>query len=484
MGASEIGGQVYKLPSLNSGSLTILLGAGASASSGLPDWGQMVSNLLTSSHLAANEDIANKIVHNGDLVLLAEAVRLQYREDEWLSALRRALYMNSNDPLTPSSMQLSAALLACEHLGKVHLATLNFDQLLEQACTQTVLELENRFTTVETDYLNESLSVQHLHGEIPCREMHRPINSPIFSFYDYLTQLQKEAPFAREYLKNALDSGSIIIAGTSFRDPDMRQWLADILRNGIKQKNHCACILIARESYPDVDARTFKTIAPVLEAQWQSLGFIPIFVDDYEDVAQLIRECSHIDEDGYLDPQTRINQLWAQLTDKYRFEDIQKIFSRLLRNNKKHLKQKLNLNTRMNATLWFAHDHRLYRYASHDRIYIKSNLLRFDPVGFDSPYIAGRAYGANKTMHETMDKHPANRWRTVVATPIVCRPKIASWRTSLPIGVLSFGIESKVPDTPPLTDALTTMSLEWARIVECFVESGGNPSALQQYGNN
>ena len=150
MGASELGTlETCVLPSLNDGKLTILLGAGASASSGLPDWEKMVANLLLALKIVDDDELAETVAHLGDLVLLAEAARsalinqTSLAEEEgvdmqWLSALQNALYGEASERLQPSSMLNNAALAACLNPQNVQLATLNFDQLLERAIDNTI----------------------------------------------------------------------------------------------------------------------------------------------------------------------------------------------------------------------------------------------------------------------------------------------------------------------------------------------------------
>ncbi len=479
MSVSELDQQVYELPNLNSGELTILLGAGASAASELPDWQEMVSKLLVSSGIAESEVVANEVSSREDLVLLAEAVHTRCNGDDasWISALREALYGGiAPAKIVPTAMQLNAALVAFEHLGSVKLATLNFDELLDQAVTEVILGWGDEADMALSDEDLELLKVEHLHGTIPLNENERTVvNRLVFSFFDYLFQIKSKEPPAKLFLDQAMKRGSLLIAGTSFRDPDMRQWLSSILQAKSDDDGHAACILLARESYRNVDKEQFCAMKPVLEAQWKSLGFNPVFVDDYEDVAQLILECPHVLEKDYLSPSERLNRLWECLTDEKQFRDIQERFVNMLQENKDEMKRMLPGGGRMNATLWVAHDDKLVRFASHDRIYLRSSLLRADPSGFDSPYVAGRAYGANKVKTVTLDDWHVGGWRTVIAHPIQVDPDTPFWCTPLPIGVLSFGIEEVVEEADEENDSLmkllTGMILQWSKVFERLIEN-------------
>lgn len=479
MSVSELDQQVYELPNLGSGELTILLGAGASAASELPDWQEMVSKLLVGSGIAESEAIANEVSSREDLVLLAEAVHERCVGDDasWISALREALYGGiAPAKIVPTTMQLNAALVAYEHLGSIKLATLNFDELLDQAVTEVILGWGDETDMAFSDEELELLKVEHLHGTIPLnKNVRTAADRLVFSFFDYLFQMKSKEPPAKLYLDQAMKRGSLLIAGTSFRDPDMRQWLSSILQAKPNDDGHAACILLARESYRNVDKTQFCLMKPILEAQWKSLGFRPVFVDDYEDAAQLILECPHVLEKDYLSPFERLNRLWEYLTDEKRFCDIQKCFVNMLQEDKEKVKKLLPGGGRMNATLWVAHGDRLVRFASHDRVYLRSSLLRADPSGFDSPYVAGQAYGANKVKTAAIDDGDAGGWRTVIAHPIRVDPDTPFWRTPLPIGVLSFGIEEAVEEADEENDSLmkllTGMILQWSKVFERLIES-------------
>lgn len=472
MSASEIDQQVFDMPSLEQGELTILLGAGASASSGLPDWSGMVSNLLLDSGTLKDRDVSELVCSTGDLVLLAESVHQQFKHNPngWLQALSRALYRDAPRMPLSSSMQLNSALIACENPGKIHLATLNFDQLLEQAVTQAFLELEDELPPTSAAIRDQELRVEHLHGVIPYgTTVDVGGNTPTFSFFDYLLQLESDMPSAKLYLTQALKRGSLLIAGTSFRDPDMRQWLASILQNNART-NHKACILLAREGYKNINKDTFLKMRPALYSQWKALGFCPIFVNDFEDVAQLIRECPYIHSPAYQSPAQRIGSLWKHLTGTDVFKSAQNKFAEKLQRNIETLNKAISSTAAMNATLWIAHDDTLVRFASHDRVYIQSDLLRENETGFDSSYIAGRAYGSNSSIIITSEDNDFGRWKSIVAYPIVIKPRCSSWYTALPVGVLSFGIGEVTRESPELTNALTRMTLSWSELLENFVE--------------
>ena len=71
--------------------LTILLGAGASTTSGLPDWDTFATRLLLESGSVTDPAIAKLLVERQDPLLVVEAARSAFG-DRWNQQLRRALY--------------------------------------------------------------------------------------------------------------------------------------------------------------------------------------------------------------------------------------------------------------------------------------------------------------------------------------------------------------------------------------------------------
>ena len=260
----------------------------------------------------------------------------------------------------------------------------------------------------------------------------------------------------------------------------MRQWLADILRNKQTASASRACILLARESFSGIDGavdkETFSRIVPALEAQWKSVGFTPVFVDDYEDVSQLIRECCYKDYLDYLAPADRIERFWKWATSKRVFESMQEKCASELLSNVEELKFLLATKGAVNATFWIARRARLIRYASHDRLYTNSKLLRDCEVGFDSNIIAGQSYGANDVRSFVADSQrpTLGRWKTVVACPVAIQPQLPGWYTALPIGVLSIGMEHVVREPDKLTDAVIEMAGCWGSYIEDLIEASGS----------
>lgn len=70
---------------------------------------------------------------------------------------------------------------------------------------------------------------------------------PVFTFHDYLSLIGDTKADARETLIRALEQGDLLIVGTSFRDPDIRQWLGKILKEQKERRIFIRLILLLLE---------------------------------------------------------------------------------------------------------------------------------------------------------------------------------------------------------------------------------------------
>lgn len=430
--------------------LTILLGAGASVPSGLPSWKDLIGNMLRQQGMTVSANMASLLCDAGDLLFLAEAVKQHCgNENEWKRCILAALYPEgaSYNPYPPSYFHQQTARLAFQHQESVHLATLNFDLLLEYAIARIAVDSgKQTFPPVE-----------HLHGKVfPASDgSSATVEDVVLTYDDYNKAMRDSKNHAKHYLEQTVTEGQhLLIAGTSFSDPDMRFWLSDVLQNS---GNSRATVLIARESMPDVTLNQFMGMKKVLAAQWESIGFHPIFVNDYTDAATLINEIGYIGNSNYCPPATRTKRLWKKLTGT-EFRSYQERFAEKLHEQASQCEALIG-HCRINVTLWIAHGSQLTRYATHDRIYLYKEQLRNETVGFDSPYIAGRVLGTNQSSSQSFEN---GIWKQVMAFPIQVQE---SKRFSiLPMAVLSIGIGKKINsfDNKNLAKKMQGMVNEWS----------------------
>ncbi|ABM10367.1 hypothetical protein M707_22565 [Arthrobacter sp. AK-YN10] len=385
---------------------TFLLGAGASVTSGLPGWDDFATRLLIQSGSVASPETAEILLARQDPLIAVEAARVSFG-DRWQQKLRIALYEGVTS-LKPSPLHLAVVghFLSGDD-ADTSLATLNFDTLLEQAIERETGEEVISHVENATDHMQ--YRVHHLHGVITPQRA----DAVILTLTDFSDLIADTESWQLDYLESALDKGVLIIAGTSYRDPDVRQWLHAALRK--KPLKHDAMVLLARQSFA-VSKDQFAEIRSALSDQWRAVGLQPVLLEDHSDAAQIIRELRHVTLPSYLSPQQRSRLLWEAHTR--RFQDLQSTHVDQLERDASTMREALDVD-RLNLTLWLANgEGELVKWAAQDRVYRDLAALRTVSTGHDSEWIAGKALGVDEVLIQDLPDDPTRRWRSVLAAPI------------------------------------------------------------------
>lgn len=413
---------------------SFFLGAGASATVGLPDWDTLARALLTRSRAVLDDDAAAAFLARQDPTVAAEAARSAAGQD-WQAIVRDALYESVDDPshLEPSVLHFAVAgYAASRDPQSTGLFTLNFDLMLEVALTRTLGELEmpaEVFSrpTAAPRAAPDTYEVSHLHGLVsPNPEVEAPF---ILTLSDF-TGIPEPA-WQLTALHDALQRGPMLIAGTSLRDPDIRQWIYDLTKTPGQVLGE-PTVILARASM-GLTTTQFERLRDPIAAQWRAIGIQPVLVHDYADAAQAILEVSAMDTDGYQAPQQRAKELLDSCLAS--FTEVQQSHAQQLSADQARLQEVLGKDA--NLTLWLADgDGRLVRWSSPDRIYRSIDQLRRIPAGHDSPWVAGKCLARDDFLALPASPDPDNvrRWKSVVACPITVQTARGPAFTS---GVLS-----------------------------------------------
>ncbi|MBD8206734.1 SIR2 family protein [Microbacterium sp. CFBP 8790] len=443
---------------------TLLLGAGASTTSGLPGWDELVTRLLVGSKAVADERAASLLLDRQDPLIVVEAAKAEFEPHQWDTKVRAALYAGVTS-LSSSALHLAVAAHALQ--GKADdtsLATLNFDTLLEDALREVALV--DVVSVSDSHERPAGYAVHHLHGVVD------PTGSSdvILTLTDFLEVLAASDAWQKTYIRDALARGALIIAGTSYRDPDVRQWLHAAGKEA--PEGHAALVLLARQGFA-VSRSEFIDLQGALERQWRAVGLTPVLLQDHADAAQVIRELRYVNQPGYLAPQERAERLWRIHRD--RFESLQKRYVAALRSDLLRMKSALDVEE-LNVTLWLADGAgTLVRWASGDRVHLDHDGLRSVEIGFDSSWIAGKALGTDNVLIQDLDEALIRRWKSVLATPVIVEfpdhPPMTV--AALTIG-LPDGAERFERSTVMWQDAFSDLANEWgARIGDALTDGGG-----------
>lgn len=405
--------------------LSVILGAGASVPAGLPGWNKLAADLLVTSGAMPDHDTAYAFLAEQDPALAAEAAKAM--TDDWQGLVTKALYGKTpaTTPLEPAILHMAVAGLAAQRLPhEVGLFTLNFDVLLEAALRRLLADAEGggevsaRSSSTPTRGAHGHFIVNHLHGVIdPTATGGGSFDDVVLTLKDFTTLASEQYPWQVNVLQQELSSGPMILAGTSYRDPDLRQWLHDLTR-GKHTSHHQRVVFLARQGL-NLDREQFARVQSALVEQWTSIGITPVLTHDHADAAQAMWELPAIGQPGYLSPQECAQTLLA--AHQERFEELQREHSRHLADELEDPKGlRRHLGDSANLTLWLADGHgNLVRWASNDRLYRSPADLRRVPTGYDSPWVAGQCLGREDVVARELAGDGSTRhWLSVVAAPI------------------------------------------------------------------
>lgn len=419
MTACELGAEVAEhLPGIaQAGHVSTLLGAGASVAAGLPSWEELAVRLLRHARAIDDPATARAYLAGQDPTLAAEAARAA--SDDWIGVVRAALYGTAGAEVYPSALHLAVANLAATGPWEASLLTLNLDDLLEEALRDALVELGRdeevmSRTAAAPRAASNTHEIHHLHGLVS-RTPNGETSRVVLTLSDFNELGATPHPWQASALSEAISKGPLVLAGTTFRDADIRQWVHAIGQQ-VKSHDQSVVALVAREGL-GLSRRQFADVGEAVRQQWRAVGIDALLVQDHSDAAQFLRELPAVREDGYQLPRDRAAALWSQQLED--FSSLQERHSELLDADRDTLPPQPGHGS--DLTLWLADgSSELVRWTSHDRVYRSPEKLRRVPLGHDSPWTAARAMAQNEVVVDRLEAPPrgSRRWRTVVAAPI------------------------------------------------------------------
>lgn len=452
---------------------TILLGAGASVNSGLPGWDELVIRLLVESGAVTSEDAARRLLQSQDPTIAAEAARASVDEERWKSLILASL-LPADGELTPTDLHEAVAQFALEaEDAPVALITLNFDTLLERALHDAGRE-SSYSASVDAPLVDaEELIVHHLHGVVDQSGQ----DSVVLTFGDFNSVLAETDSWQETLIAAAVVRGPLLIAGTSYRDPDLRQWVHRALAAAPPLQP--PVVLIAREGFK-VNRAEFEEISGALEAQWRAVGLSPILIQDHADAAQLIRESRWVDAPGYRPPRQRSQDVWK--VHEEHFSQVQRNYNEFLREDAELLRRKCGVQA-MNLTLWLAdEDGMLARWATQDRMYIDPAAVRRVPSGHDSPWVAAQAMSSEGLLVQNIEKSPTGRWASVFGLAVRVSGMSGRW-PSHATGALTVAFaDSKERVGDQWRPSFEVLAAKWGRRITKTVSENEGTLETEQRG--
>lgn len=403
--------------------LTLVIGAGASVPSGLPNWTELVVRLLRRSFPGPDSDVmARRLITTQGLSLAAGAAIGKASKRNKMERVAKALYGDDRGTFVPSEMHRAVAELVAHRLQlgfATKVLTTNYDDLVEAALSETGIGFRRRHSADRPG--GSGVMVEHLNGLLGLDGTDS--EGLILTSADYVRELAQPArDWRMDTFAEGARSGPVMFVGTSLTDPLLMMYLDALGTAGGRR-----FVAFARQSF-ELPARLEARFEMALTRQWGQFGVQPIFGDDYADLALLIREITVVANAGYEPPNTRLRTAWLSLREE--FADRQSVIEQQLSADISALVA--HLGDEANLILWLADGKGdLVRFGGSHRVYTNDDKLRHIPYAHGTRWVITRALadGVDSVRVATLEPQetdlgtPSRRWRTVaaIAIPVAAR---------------------------------------------------------------
>lgn len=246
---------LYLLKALKKESIVLVLGAGVSASAGLPTWNELMVKIcqvffyhwefyitenratLTSpprelsiffpepdeNIFAKNILVMGEAFAKGNSVHVAQQIKNCIRDLDWVWLLRKCLYGEFNSREIRQSQLIDCLTALCAEEGRVKVVVnYNYDSIFEDALSTKSLS----FTVVsdaQGGIKRGSLPIYHVHGYL--KRGGGPKTRVILAEDDYHQELVASYSWSNLIQSSLLMQSTCVFIGTSMTDPNLRRLL-------------------------------------------------------------------------------------------------------------------------------------------------------------------------------------------------------------------------------------------------------------------
>lgn len=287
--------------------LTLVCGAGVSRDSSIPDWNDLLVNILNETFFNNNSNVPESKVLAEDLLslmpqsnlILGKYLRLVLKED-FEKVVQKHLYLYYNQDrdfelstivqgheiinyaLETNMMKAIVELARPKRRGKrlESIITFNFDDLIECALSKHKIEYCSIWKEGQT-YGIDALPVFHVHGFLPNQ---REIDTPnlVFSEESYHTQFIDPYSWSNLIQLNTFSTNICLFVGLSLSDPNLRR-LLDI---SWRRNQRCKHYIIMKKA-PQKN-RTDEIATMLFEQDANSLGLNVIWCSDFSEIPSIL----------------------------------------------------------------------------------------------------------------------------------------------------------------------------------------------------
>lgn len=292
---------------LTDNQLTLVCGAGVSRDSSIPDWNDLLVNILNETFFNSDSNAPESKVLAEDLLslmpqsnlILGKYLRLVLKED-FEKVVQKHLYLYYNQDrdfelsammqgheiinyaLETNMMKAIVELARPKRRGKrlESIITFNFDDLIESALSKHKIEYCSIWKEGQT-YGMDALPVFHVHGFLPYQ---REIDTPnlVFSEEAYHTQFIDPYSWSNLIQLNTFSTNICLFVGLSLSDPNLRR-LLDI---SWRRNQRCKHYIIMKKA-PQKN-RTDEIATMLFEQDANSLGLNVIWCSDFSEIPSIL----------------------------------------------------------------------------------------------------------------------------------------------------------------------------------------------------
>lgn len=287
--------------------LTLVCGAGISKDSSIPDWNELLVNILNEAFFNENLDIPESKISAEDLIslmpqsnlILGKYLRLVLKND-FEKVVQKHLYAYYNQnrdfessiivqgheiinyALETNMMKAIVELARPKRRGKrlESIITFNFDDLIECVLSKHNIEYCPIWKEGQI-YGVDALPIFHVHGFLPNQ---KEIDSPnlVFSEEAYHSQFIDPYSWSNLIQLNTFSTNICLFVGLSLSDPNLRR-LLDI---SWRRNQRCKHYIIIRKA-PQKN-RTDEIATMLFEQDANSLGLNVIWCSDFSEIPGIL----------------------------------------------------------------------------------------------------------------------------------------------------------------------------------------------------
>lgn len=300
--------QIYK----NQG-IVLFLGAGISKEKGIPEWEELISDLLVeliSEKLSSNEMRLNeneskfiiqklKEMNESSPLIQARYIRTGF-DKTFNQILSKILYRNSSSE-TPKLLKSLSTLCLPKRSGRggvKAVVTYNFDDILETIFREAGIDSKSIYREADIPS-QEELGVYHVHGFLPRNtDGYDDLSESLLVFSEdgYHSLFLKPYSWQNLVQLHFLRENTCLMIGSSMTDPNLRRLLTipDLMR---ESPGHF--VIMKRESY-NLDSNAGNNMRPnIIEAfsavnqelqerSSNELGLNIIWINDYSEIPGIL----------------------------------------------------------------------------------------------------------------------------------------------------------------------------------------------------